>query len=323
MTNREKEIYQFIKENTLINQQELATLLNITRSSVGVHISNLIKKGYIKGKGYVTTNQEKHCLVIGGAHVELEYKIRNKSKQNLGCSKSTSINVGGSGKEAAREISKFGISTKFITVLGNDVHSDYIIKEIESNNIDFNDSLFLKGSKSATHISIFDTDNRLEVSLVSDEVYESLTSDFIIQKNDIIRDSSLIILDTYIPIDTIEFILKTFKNKTFFLNVVPSTKIESLRESLKFFHTLKISKDDLEKILELKFENDIALVNSINQLLFKDKLNEIFITLGSNEIYHFSKQSDGTILSKKFKTEKEIMAFSAMSYLKGVAIEDI
>ena len=53
MTQREQQILDWIRENPRISQQELAERAGITRSSVAVHISNLAKKGYILGKGYV------------------------------------------------------------------------------------------------------------------------------------------------------------------------------------------------------------------------------------------------------------------------------
>ena len=54
MTNREAQIFQWIMENPMISQEELAAKAGIARSSAAVHISNLMKKGYILGKGYVT-----------------------------------------------------------------------------------------------------------------------------------------------------------------------------------------------------------------------------------------------------------------------------
>ncbi|WP_352405018.1 winged helix-turn-helix transcriptional regulator, partial [Sporanaerobacter acetigenes] len=49
MTRREEEILELISKNPLISQKEIAEQLGITRSSVGVHIGNLMKKGYIIG----------------------------------------------------------------------------------------------------------------------------------------------------------------------------------------------------------------------------------------------------------------------------------
>ena len=53
ITERERQLLDWIAENPLISQQELADKAGITRSSVAVHISNLMKKGFIQGKGYI------------------------------------------------------------------------------------------------------------------------------------------------------------------------------------------------------------------------------------------------------------------------------
>lgn len=53
MTNRERQILQLLKANALIQQQEIAEVLGISRSAVAGHIINLINKGYIKGRGYI------------------------------------------------------------------------------------------------------------------------------------------------------------------------------------------------------------------------------------------------------------------------------
>ena len=70
MTQRERQILQLIQANPMISQQELAEALGITRSSVGVHISNLSKKGYIAGKGYVLRSGS-YCVVVGGVNVDI------------------------------------------------------------------------------------------------------------------------------------------------------------------------------------------------------------------------------------------------------------
>ena len=41
----------------MIEQSEIAAMLQIARSSVAVHISNLQRKGYILGKGYLPTTE--------------------------------------------------------------------------------------------------------------------------------------------------------------------------------------------------------------------------------------------------------------------------
>ncbi|MBO7423306.1 MAG: winged helix-turn-helix transcriptional regulator, partial [Oscillospiraceae bacterium] len=70
MTQRERQILHWIEENPMISQQELAEKAGITRSSVAVHISNLMKKGAIAGKGYVLPSPT-YVVVIGGVNVDI------------------------------------------------------------------------------------------------------------------------------------------------------------------------------------------------------------------------------------------------------------
>ena len=53
MTERERQIIALLRKNPMLPQAEIARRLGITRSSVGVHLANLSKKGHILGKGYV------------------------------------------------------------------------------------------------------------------------------------------------------------------------------------------------------------------------------------------------------------------------------
>ena len=54
----------------MISQQELADKAGITRSSVAVHISNLMKKGYITGKGYIV-HTAPYVTVVGGVNMDI------------------------------------------------------------------------------------------------------------------------------------------------------------------------------------------------------------------------------------------------------------
>ena len=70
MTKRERQLLNWIEENPLISQKELADKAGITRSSVAVHISNLMKKGYITGKGYIVQSAP-YVTVVGGVNVDI------------------------------------------------------------------------------------------------------------------------------------------------------------------------------------------------------------------------------------------------------------
>lgn len=126
MTDREKEILDVIKENPMISQQELADRLSITRSSVAVHITNLMKKGYIIGKGYIL-KKSNYITVIGGSNIDIQ-GVPNKSlvlfDSNPG---KVDISLGGVGRNIADNICRLGINTKLISAIGNDLYGNQLL----------------------------------------------------------------------------------------------------------------------------------------------------------------------------------------------------
>ena len=53
MTRREQEILAWIRDNPLISAASWRSGRALRRSSVAVHISNLMRKGLIAGRGYL------------------------------------------------------------------------------------------------------------------------------------------------------------------------------------------------------------------------------------------------------------------------------
>lgn len=70
MNDREKQILKILRRNPLIQQNEIADILQISRSRVAAHIMDLMRKGLIKGKGYILTEQD-YCVVVGAINMDI------------------------------------------------------------------------------------------------------------------------------------------------------------------------------------------------------------------------------------------------------------
>ena len=73
MNDREKQILKILRRNPLIQQNEIADILQISRSRVAAHIMDLMRKGLIKGKGYILTEQD-YCVVVGAINMDIRGK---------------------------------------------------------------------------------------------------------------------------------------------------------------------------------------------------------------------------------------------------------
>lgn len=139
LTGRETEILELLKKDPLISQVELADRLGITRSSVAVHISNLMKKGVILGKGYVF-NQEASIVIFGESCMRVEIMEQPENKIDM--------HLGGFALEAALAFSELTVQSKVVTVIGKDPLGEYIVDKMKQNQIDVSNVSRHKGSRS-------------------------------------------------------------------------------------------------------------------------------------------------------------------------------
>ena len=114
MTQRERQLLNWIEENPLISQQELADKAGITRSSVAVHISNLMKKGYITGKGYIV-HTAPYVTVVGGVNVDIGGQPAGALVPQDSNPGTVGMSLGGVGRNIAHNMSLLGLDVRMVT----------------------------------------------------------------------------------------------------------------------------------------------------------------------------------------------------------------
>lgn len=284
MTSREQEILQMLRKNPLISQNELADALGITRSSIGVHITNLMKKGHVLGKGYIVREDDYVC-VIGGSNIDIQgfpssdliYKDSNVGEVKM--------SLGGVGRNIAENLVRMGVNTRLISVVGDDVYGQKILDEARNIGLNMQDSLVLKGEATSTYLSILDQNKDMVLAISHMDICERMTVDFIKSKRHIIENASICILDTNIPLTVLEFILTTFKETVFFLDTVSSTKAKKVKDLIGYFHTIKPNRIEAEMLTGVQIKDDSDLEKAARALHEKGVV-QVFISLGENGVYY-------------------------------------
>jgi len=128
LTFREREIVEALQKEPLISQDELALHFGISRSSVAVHISNLMKKGVILGKGYVF-NKKVSIVVVG--QVFLEIVIQEEDDHTF-----IDMDYSGFGLEVCKTLSGYGAANQLITVVGSDDLGNSILNALQVLEVD-------------------------------------------------------------------------------------------------------------------------------------------------------------------------------------------
>lgn len=299
MTNREEEILNLIKDNPLISQNEIADILKITRSSVGVHIGNLIKKGYISGRGYVM-NKENFVSIIGGTNIDIVGFSNNELRLNDSNPGNIKFSLGGVGRNIGENLARLEISTKLISVIGNDIYGRKVIDEGREIGLDLEHSLKLDGESTSIYMSVLDNSGDMKVAISSMDIYNKMTIEFIKTKKSIIENSRICIIDTNIPKDVIEYVVSNFKNTKFFLDTVSSSKAIKVKDVIHKFHTIKPNKIEAEILSGMKI-NTMEDVEKVSDYFFSLGVKNVFISLGEEGVYYNDGISKGLFIPPKVK----------------------
>lgn len=298
MTKREQEILSLLEKKPMITQNELAEKLGVTRSSAGVHLSNLMKKGYVKGKGYIL-NQKPYICVLGGANIDIVgFPHQGLVQQDTNAGR-LQMSLGGVGRNIADNLVRLGIDTKLISVIGDDVHGKKIVDSCTDLNIDINDSLFLKNTPSSVLLVIMNSNNDIALGVSAMDIYEKLNSDFLRKKKKQIENSRLTVIDTNISEVSIDYVVNQFKS-TYFLDTVSGSKVHRAKSILNKIQYLKSSIKEASILWGKKISNEADLIKA-GSYFMKRGVEKVFITMGENGVFYCDRKSHGVFPAKKVK----------------------
>ncbi len=282
MTQRERQLLRWIEENPLISQQELADRAGITRSSVAVHISNLMKKGHIAGKGYIVTTAP-YAVVIGGVNMD----IGGTSAQPLRGADSNPgrvrMSLGGVGRNIAHNMALLGVDTRMVTAFGDDLYAQKIAASCGELGIDISRSLQVPGGATSTYLFIADQNGDMALAVSDMGIYDHLTPAFLASRAPLLNNAQVVVMDTNLPAETIAWVAEHI-HLPIFVDPVSTAKAEKIRPILGKLHTLKPNRLEAELLSGVSITDEASLDRAADALL-DTGLRRVFISLGGDGVF--------------------------------------
>lgn len=281
MTEREAQIYRWIKEDPMISQQEIADRAGITRSSAAVHISNLMKKGIIKGKGYVL-REESYITVVGAVNIDISgtpFEQLRTEDSNPG---HMSLTLGGVGRNIAENLSRLGSNVELITALGDDFYAAEIERSCRSLNIGISHSLKCQGSATSMYLCINDVGGDMMVAVNDMEIYRKLTPKYLETKLPVINKGKLLVLDGNLTQEAIEFLAQKC-TVPIIAEPVSIVKAARFKRVLPHIDLIKPNKFELEVLSGQKVYDRHSLEDAVEKLIEKG-VHRIVVSRGEEGI---------------------------------------
>lgn len=290
MTTRETEVFNLIKHDPMISQEQIAATLGITRSAVSVYVSSLIKQGYIKGRGYVVS-EENDTVVIGVAGVDivgsmLDYPGSSAVEHIFAQIGDISVSFGGAGRNIAEYMARLGSSVKLVSAIAADMFGKQLMQDCEELHIDSSASLHIAGGKQDMMVQLRDPRDHSHRCVLNYRTGELLTQDFLKSQYAPLNASGRIIVTDILTPDAAEYLLCTFPNKEIWciLSGVLE-RLDSYRDILsRFSHVYLNAKTAAHLLNYSNYETTTQFARKLSQT----GMRNIYVSSDNHQLLHIT-----------------------------------
>ena len=261
-------------------------------------------------------NNQNYTLVFGVS----VFDICGFTDSNYRCNDSNPGKVrtsfGGVCRNIAECMSRVGVNTQFISILGDDEAGKAMLEHSKQMNYDMSNSLIIEGGNTPTYMAVLDEHGEMVSAVVDMKIIDKFTTEFIDSKADIIRNAEYMILDSDRP-DIVEYILKNFSGNTkFILDPVSAAKAKEIKDLIKYFHTIKPNRYEAEIMCGMKIKNDEDL-RKAGRYFIDLGIENVFITLDEDGIYYNNGLVEGKIKANDVKVVN--VTGAGDSFVAGIA----
>ncbi|MHB8171649.1 MAG: PfkB family carbohydrate kinase [Thermincolia bacterium] len=203
LTEREKEILDMLQGEPMLTQEDLAARLGITRSSAAVHISNLVKKGFILGRGYVF-NDKSGVVVIGETCVETIARLTGVPEAlQRKTSGRMEINLGGTGRNVAEGLARLKVATTLITAVGQDQSGEEAMAKTSRAGVKINHVLRSPDYGTAKALVITNSYGKNVLEVEDRGINRTITAQEVDHRGQLLLSSQIVVVDNSIPGDAV------------------------------------------------------------------------------------------------------------------------
>ena len=225
MTGREAEIYKILQTDPMISQNDIALQLGITRSAVSVYLNNMIKKGILRGRGYLL-NEADYPVLIGPGHIDIrsyceeEQFTTSMVGTGLYC-KRTDVTYGGTIKNVASYLTRLECKPHAIFSVGSDFLGSQFLQNCNECGINVEDSLVVPESITPIYNEILTVKGRVTYAYMKENLADRLSPAFLQTKQRSLRGANEVVIHDSLTVETAEYLLSTCSDSyTIFFSVM-------------------------------------------------------------------------------------------------------
>jgi len=322
MNDREKQILQILRSNPLIQQNEIGDILQISRSRVAAHIMDLMRKGLIKGKGYILTEQD-YCVVFGAINMDIRgvadihYPQSASNPGNIQCS------AGGVGRNVAHNLALLGRDVHLISSVGDDFYGETLLEQTRQAGVNVQSCIRLHGHSTSTYLSVANQQEETVLAINDTHILQQLTPQLLNASRDLVMHAGVVLADCNLTEEALQWVFTMAGNIPVFVDTVSEFKADKIRPWLSRIHTLKPTLQELQILWGQPIRREADKITAVNSL-HEQGVQRIFVYLDDDSVFCSKRDGEQLLLTSpdhtftdRFGADDGFMAGLLYSFLEG------
>lgn len=249
-------------------------------------------------------------LVVGGSVIDVF--AYPKDKLILGDSNPGYLrkSLGGVARNIAENLAKLQVDTTLFTILGKDEGRRWIMTSAQESKLKLS---AITVDQTPSYLSILNEENDHVVSIALMDEIEMLGIEDVKKRDNIFLKSDMIVLDTNLKQETIEYIAKTYQQKEIIVDVISCQKADKIKNIYPFINILKMNMLEARYLSQLDNQADDL---SLGKFFLSKGVKEIYITKGKQGSLLIS--TNGLKTYHALKVDVKNTAGAGDAFLAGV-----
>lgn len=316
-THREQQVLELIRQDPMTSQQAIADRLGISRSAVAGHVMKLTQRGVIKGRSYVIS-EAPFVVAIGGANIDIHGRPSGALRLQDSIPGTIRSSPGGVARNVAENLARFGVDCRLVTAVGYDQYGHLLLRHCRDAGIDTQHVQQIDSARTSTYLSMLDRSGDLHVAINDMAVLDELGPKQIQVHMKMLKQASLIVLDTNLREDTLIWLTKKLSDNPLFVDTVSITKAKKIKRCLGAIHTLKTNPLEVETLTGMK-AGTLRNNRKIAALLHDRGVVQLFITLGKGGVFYSTSDAQGIVEGRGADPTIRSTGGAGDAFLAGIA----
>lgn len=228
---------------------------------------------------------------IGGANMDIHGKgdrglvMRDSNPGTLHAS------LGGVCRNICENLVRLGSKVKLVTVVGDDVNGNSIVKGCEAIGIDMSRTRVISGERSSSYVSLLDEHGDMLLAMSDMHIIKRLDAAFIDDAADALSNADIVVCDGNLSVEAVEHLTEVCL-APLYLDPVSTAWAKEFAPFIGCFDTVKPNRMELAALSGMPVDTVSQVVAACDALL-KKGVRRVFVSLGGEGMLYRGRE--GTI----------------------------